>query len=144
MNKSRTIIVSVAVFLVCGGLIIGWSVYQRGGIGDANAAVRVFTDENFEKEVVEASTRHPILVDFYAPWCFPCRMLEPIIEEVARELKGQAVIGKLDTERNLLPRRLGVTQIPSVWIVKDGEIRESFLGVVSKEKIIQALKKSGS
>lgn len=145
MNKTRIIVISAAALLLLGGMIISWAVYQkRGGFEEHVSYVKNFTDENFEKEVVQASMKRPVLVDFYADWCFPCKMLDPILEEIAGEFKDQAIIGKLDFDKNLLPRRFGVTKIPALFVIKDGEIKNAFYGVVPKETIVNALNKYGS
>jgi thioredoxin 1 len=144
MKKTGIVIASVLVLCLIGGLILGWSVYYKAGDADKHTLVKVFTDDNFESEVVDASAQIPVLVDFYADWCIPCRMLEPTIEELARDLKGKAVVGKLDTDRNLISRKLGITKIPAVWIVRNGEIKGTFYGVVPKETILKALKDYGA
>ena len=141
MKKSGIIISTVLVFLLFGGLIIGWSVYQGKEHEMPYSMVLEFTDENFKKEVVDASNTLPVLVDFYAEWCYPCKMMDPIIEQVAKELKGQAVIGKVDTDRNMISRQLGVDRIPAVFIIRNGEIKDAYYGVVPKEKMIESLKK---
>jgi thioredoxin len=144
MNKTRIIVISTAALFLLGGIIIAWAVYQeRGGIEEPINYVKNFTDENFQKEVVQASMKRPVLVDFYADWCFPCKMLEPVLEEVAGEFKDQAIIGKLDFDKNLMPRRFGVTKIPALFVIKDGEIKNAFYGVVPKETIVKALNKYG-
>lgn len=144
MKKAGTVIVSVVAFCLIGALIIGWSVYYKADGPAKQTLVKTFSDDNFESEVVEASAKVPILVDFYAEWCIPCRMMEPIVEELARDLKGKAVVGKLDTDKNLISRKLGITKIPAVWIVRDGEIKGTFYGVVPKETILKALKEHGA
>jgi thioredoxin 1 len=144
MRKAGTILITISVFLLLGGLIVGWSVFHRESPIVSPANIKDFTDENFQTEVVEASKTLPILVDFYAEWCFPCRMLDPILEEVARDLQGKAVIGKLDTDKNLIARRFGISRIPAIFIIRDGEIKNSFHGVVSKETILKALREYGA
>lgn len=146
MKKATTIIITIAVFVLIGSVIIGWSVYQKKKdvASQPSIYVKSFSDDNFEKDVVEASKRQPILVDFYADWCFPCRMLDPIIEEVAKELNGKAIIGKINTEKNLVARRFGITKIPAIFIIRDGEIKNAFYGVVPKETIMKALAEFGS
>jgi thioredoxin 1 len=146
MKKATTIIITIVVFVLIGSVIIGWSVYQKKKdvASQPSIYVKSFSDDNFEKDVVEASKRQPILVDFYADWCFPCRMLDPIIEEVAKELNGKAIIGKINTEKNLVARRFGITKIPAIFIIRDGEIKNAFYGVVPKETIMKALAEFGS
>jgi thioredoxin 1 len=99
-----------------------------------------FNDANFQKEVVEASKTRPVLVDFYADWCLPCRFLEPILEEAAKEVGDSAVIGKVNSDENLIARRFRVTSIPVMFIIKDAEIKQKIDGLVPKETIVQALK----
>lgn len=146
MKKATTITVSILALILVGALIIGWSIYQkkRDVAVHPSLYVKTFSDENFQNDVVEASKSRPILVDFYAEWCFPCRMLEPIIEEVARELSGRAIVGKVDTDKNLIGRRFGITKIPAIFIIRDGEIKNAFYGVVPKETILKALSEFGA
>jgi thioredoxin 1 len=141
MSKTRIIVVTAVAFLLVGGLIILWSVYQQTGTVQPQMVsnIQSFTDENFEKDVVEASKKRAILVDFYAEWCFPCRMLDPILQEVAKDLNGCATIGKINTDKNLIPRRFGINKIPAIFIIRDGEIKNAFYGVVPKETILKAL-----
>ncbi len=144
MKKSVMVASTVLVLFLLGSAIIAWSVFQRRAVTPDLTDVRSFTDDNFEADVVEASKSRPILVDFYAEWCFPCRMLDPILEEVAKDLKGLAVVGKVDTEKNLIARRFGIRRIPAVFVIKNGEIKSAFYGVVPKETIVKAIKESGS
>jgi thioredoxin len=141
MSKTRIIVVTAVAFLLVGGLIVLWSVYQQTGTVQPQlvSMIQSFTDENFEKDVVEASKKRAILVDFYAEWCFPCRMLDPILQEVAKDLNGCATIGKINTDQNLIPRRFGINKIPAIFIIRDGEIKNAFYGVVPKETILKAL-----
>lgn len=144
MKKTVTIIASIGAFLLIGGLIVVWAVYQKNDDVKKSHLVKDFTDENFESDVVLASTKMPILVDFYAEWCMPCRMLQPIIEQVAADVKDKAIIGRLDTDKNLISRKLGINKIPAVWIIRDGQVKKSFFGVVPKDKILEALREQGS
>jgi thioredoxin 1 len=144
MKKTATIVASIGAFILIGGLIVVWAVYQKSDTVKRSHLIRDFSDENFESDVVMASARLPILVDFYADWCIPCRMLEPIIEEVANDVRDKAIIGRLDTDKNLISRKLGINRIPSVWIVRDGQVKNSFYGVVPKETILKALRENGS
>ena len=141
MSKTRIIVVTAVAFLLVGGLIILWSVYQQTATVQPQlvSMIQSFTDENFEKDVVEASKKRAILVDFYAEWCFPCRMLDPILQEVAKDLNGCATIGKINTDQNLIPRRFGINKIPAIFIIRNGEIKNAFYGVVPKETILKAL-----
>ena len=116
---------------------------RRKGLPEPLVAsnVQSFTDENFQSNVVEASKKRPILVDFYAEWCFPCRMLDPVLREVAKDLKGRAVIGRVNTDQNLIARRFGINKIPAIFIIRDGEIKNAFYGVIPKETMIKALRR---
>jgi thioredoxin len=144
MKKSAIVASTVLALILVGTAIVGWSVYQKRTSSSDSTNVKSFTDENFEMDVVQASKTLPIPVDSYADWCFPCRMLDPILEEVANDLKGLAVIGKVDTEKNLIARRFGIRRIPAVFVIKDGEIKSAFYGVIPKEQIVKAIKESGS
>ena len=144
MDKMRLIVFTTAGLLLVVGLILSWAVYQQKDVAEQVGHLKSFTDENFEKEVVQASMKLPVLIDFYAEWCFPCKMLDPVLAEVAAEFKDQAVIGKLDTDKNLIARRFGVSKIPALFLIKDGEIKNAFYGVVPKETIVRALNEFGS
>jgi thioredoxin 1 len=140
MKKSAIIAITLVTLILCGGIIVGWSVYNRNPLEGQESFVRTFTDENFDVEVVQASRKRPVILDFYADWCFPCRLLDPTLEDIAREMKDRVIVGKLNTDKNMMARRFGVTRIPAVFIIRDGEVRESFFGVVSKETLFNALK----
>ncbi len=145
MRKTIGLVATITVFFVLGAVIIAWSVYKKSDVRSMEASgIRYFTDENFTEQVVEASKSLPILVDFYADWCFPCKLLDPVIEELAKDFRGKAVIGKIDTDKNLIARKFGLKQIPAVFVIRDGEIRDSFYGVPSKERMARALRESGS
>jgi len=144
MHKTvAMVLVTVSLFAV-GGAIIAWSVHKKQGVQLQPSHVKEFTDENFQQDVVEASRKHPILVDFYTDWCFPCKMMDPVLEEVAKDLNGKAVIGKLNTDKNLVARRFGITKIPAIFIIKDGEVKDSFYGVVPKAALVKALTDFGA
>jgi len=101
-----------------------------------------FTDDNFQAEVIEASKDKPVLVDFFAAWCGPCKMLTPIIEELATDMEGKAVVGKLDTEEaGKTAGAYNVMSIPTIIIFKDGEAKETLMGAQPKESLEEALKK---
>jgi thioredoxin 1 len=84
------------------------------------ANVIEFTDDNFEEQVLKADI--PVMVDLWAEWCGPCRMVTPIIEELAAEYDGQIKVGKLDVDSNpVTPAKYGVQGIPTVFLFKDGQ-----------------------
>jgi len=101
-------------------------------------SVITLTDENFENEVLNSDK--PVLVDFFATWCGPCKMMSPIIDEIADENDGIKV-GKLDVdEAGIIAARYGIMSIPTVMVFKNGEAVKSFVGVTPKEDIEPFLK----
>src|SRR5512138_3784113 len=99
----------------------------------SSANVREFTDGNFGSEVLSAS--EPVLVDFWAEWCMPCRTLSPIIDAVADEL-----VGKVDTDNNReISMKYGITAIPTVIIFKGGQPVKKFVGFKKKDELVAAL-----
>ncbi len=104
----------------------------------ASANVKEFTDSNFDTEVLSAS--QPVLVDFWAEWCMPCRILAPTIDDVADEHQGAVKVGKVDTDANReVSVRYGINAIPTVIIFKGGEVAKKFVGLTKKEDIDAAL-----
>lgn len=94
----------------------------------ASENVVEFTDGNFEAEVVKASV--PVLVDFWAEWCMPCRMLAPTIDKIASEYAGKIKVGKVDTDANRdVSIRFAISAIPTVILFKDGQIAQRFVGL---------------
>ena len=97
-----------------------------------------FTDANFESEVL--GSNQPVLVDFWAEWCGPCRLLTPTIEELASELGESAKVGKLNVDENPeTAAKYRISSIPSVLVFKDGELVETLVGVQSKQQYRDAL-----
>jgi thioredoxin 1 len=93
-----------------------------------------FTDDNFEAEVLKSDV--PVLVDFWAPWCGPCKMIAPLVEELATEYQGKAKVGKLNTDDNQrVAMSYGVMSIPTLIIFKGGEPAERIVGVQPKAAI---------
>ncbi|NPA38858.1 MAG: thioredoxin [Thermodesulfobacteria bacterium] len=98
------------------------------------------SDADFEKEVLQSSI--PVLVDFWAPWCGPCRIIAPIIEELAEELNGKIKVCKMNVDENpVTPGRYGIRAIPTLIVFKNGEPVEVIVGAVSKNTIMKALEK---
>jgi thioredoxin 1 len=104
----------------------------------ASQNVHEFTDSNFEQDVLKSD--HPVLVDFWAEWCMPCRMLAPTIDQVADDFAGKVVVGKLDTDANKeVAVKYGISAIPTVILFKDGEVAKKFVGLTSKDELAAAL-----
>jgi thioredoxin 1 len=103
---------------------------------------KVFNDENFQKEVIEASGQKPVLVDFFAVWCGPCQIQGPIIDEVAEEMEGKAFVEKVNTEEAPeTSEKYGVMSIPTIVLFKDGQAKETLNGLQSKESLTEVIKK---
>ena len=100
----------------------------------------IVTLDNFEKEVMQAET--PVVVDFWASWCGPCRMVAPIIEELAREYSGKAKVGKVNVDEEAeLAVKYGIVSIPTVLIFKNGEVMEKLVGAQSQDEYEDAVDK---
>ncbi len=90
-----------------------------------------FTDQNFEELVIQSDK--PVLVDFWAEWCGPCRMVAPIVAQLAEEYDGKAVVGKLDVDNNPeVASRFGIRNIPTILFFKNGEMADKQVGAVPK------------
>lgn len=104
----------------------------------AGANTQNFTDDNFDAEVLNSAV--PVLVDFWAEWCMPCKMLSPTIDALAEEFKGRAKVGKVDTDSNRETAvKYGISAIPTVIIFKNGEVAKKFVGLQSKNDFAAAL-----
>jgi len=94
------------------------------------------TDGNFTKDVLQSDI--PVIVDFWAEWCGPCRMIAPILEEVVKELEGKVKILKLNIDENpSMPAQLGVRSIPTLALFKNGQAISTKVGLITKSKIVE-------
>lgn len=97
-----------------------------------------FTDDSFEEDVLNSDK--PVLVDFWAEWCGPCRMVGPVVEELAGEFEGKARIGKVDVDNNPeTSAKYGIRSIPSLLIFKNGEVVDQIVGAVPKAQLKKQL-----
>jgi thioredoxin 1 len=104
----------------------------------ASDKVSHITDSNFELEVMKSAT--PVLVDFWAPWCGPCRQIAPIVEQLADDYAGKLKVVKVNVDDNpMSPARFGVRGIPNLIIVKDGEVKQQIVGAVPKQQLVRAV-----
>ena len=99
-----------------------------------------FTDQNFDEQVLKSAK--PVLVDFWAPWCAPCRMMAPTVEAVAGEYADRALVGKLNVDDNqAVAGRYNIRGIPTLLLFKDGQVREQLVGATSKDVVIKMIEK---
>ncbi len=101
-------------------------------------SVLKITSENYEEEVLKSDK--PVLIDFFASWCGPCRMMGPIIDEIAEEVGEAIKVGKINVDENQeLAMKYGVMSIPTIILIKDGKVEKTFVGVRNKSEILSAI-----
>jgi thioredoxin 1 len=104
----------------------------------ASADVTHVTDTNFEQEVIKSS--QPVLIDFWAPWCGPCKAIAPLIDELAKEYAGKLKVVKMNVDDNPeTPARYGVRGIPNLLIIRNGQVKEQIVGAVPKGHLVRAV-----
>src|SRR5215831_759723 len=102
------------------------------------SAVQEVTDSNFDAEVLQSAT--PVLIDFWAPWCGPCRAIAPVVDELAKEYAGKLKVVKMNVDDNpQTPGRFGVRGIPNLIVFKSGKVHEQIVGAVPKTRLSQAI-----
>jgi len=106
----------------------------------ASDSIVELNDSSFESEVI--NSEKPVLVDFWAPWCGPCRALAPVIEEISTDFVDKLKVGKVNVDDNPeISMKFGIRSIPTLMVFKDGEVQEQIIGAVPKSEIERALEK---
>jgi thioredoxin 1 len=101
----------------------------------------IATDQNFEEDVIKSTV--PVLIDFWAAWCVPCKMIAPTLDELAKEFDGKMKVGKLNVDENRnTATTYGIRGIPSLLLFKNGEVKEQMVGVHSKQEISDMISKN--
>ena len=104
-------------------------------------SIHHFTDSNFKKDVLES--KHPVLVDFWAAWCGPCKIIAPFVEELAKEYAGRMKIGKVDVDTNSqIATNYGIMSIPTLVFFKNGQVMDQVVGVISKADLKKKIEES--
>lgn len=97
-----------------------------------------FTSDNFEEEVLKSDV--PVLVDMFATWCGPCKMMAPVVAQLAEEYEGTVKVGKLDIDQNVdIVAQYKIMSVPTFLVIKDGEVKAKLIGAVSKEELVEAI-----
>lgn len=97
-----------------------------------------FTSDNFEEEVLKSDV--PVLVDMFATWCGPCKMMAPVVAQLTEEYEGTVKVGKLDIDQNVdIVAQYKIMSVPTFLVIKDGEVKAKLIGAVSKEELVDAI-----
>ena len=105
----------------------------------ASDNTKVFTDANFEEEVIKSP--QPVLVDFWAEWCAPCRMIASAVDSVAELYSGRAKVGKVNVDDSSLATRFNIRSIPTLLLFKNGQVQEQVVGATSRDSLVKRLDK---
>jgi len=104
------------------------------------SAVQEINDTNFENEVINSDL--PVLIDFWAPWCAPCRAIGPVVDELAKDYTGKLKVVKMNVDDNpLTPSKFGVRSIPNLLLFKNGQVKDQIVGAVPKQQFVTAIDK---
>jgi thioredoxin 1 len=104
----------------------------------ANTHYATFTTANFQRDVLDSA--HPVLVDFWAEWCGPCRVLAPVIDELATEFAGRVTVGKVNVDEAALAVQYGIRSIPTLLLFKECQVVDQVVGVVPKHVLVEKLR----
>src|ERR1700723_2764691 len=115
---------------------------QEAGTATADTFVKDTTTQAFVKDVIEESKRQPVLVDFWAPWCGPCKQLTPVLEKAVRAAKGKAKLVKMNIDEHpAIPGQMGIQSIPAVIAFVNGQPADGFLGAVPESQVMAFLER---
>ena len=148
-SKKIKIIIQIALFILA--LFIFLVIYNtllkytnsytssnKDKVKEEISMVLNINKENYNYEVLNSDL--PVIIDFYADWCGPCKMMSPIIDEIAKDYDGSVKVGKVDVDKESeLANEFGIMSIPTIVIIKNGEVSKTFVGVQSKENILKEI-----
>lgn len=104
--------------------------------------IQAVSDANFQNDVIEASKTQPVMVDFWADWCGPCRVLSPTVDEIAREHTGKLKVVKMNVDENMnTPGQYNIRGIPTLLLFKGGQVADQVVGAVPKEQIVKVIQR---
>ncbi len=138
MNILKKTVMAGSVLMITAACLPACQAEDKAKVGQDS--VLQVTDQSFEKEVLKSDK--PVLVDFWAPWCGPCRRQGPIVEELSNELKGKVKVAKLNTDDNpKTAQAYNIRGIPCLIVFKSGKVADQMVGLRSKEELLQTINK---